>query len=60
MSHIPEGATYYYKSTYFKVSDTTYTHYYSKMWKESASITNQEVIDNGVKIHDVQTSSTTN
>jgi len=48
---IPNGAQYYYKHTYYRLGSNKYALYFGKLWSESASVTNQELITNGTRIY---------
>ena len=51
MNNIPLGAKYYYQRTYYKTG-WHYALYFAKgSWRQSASVTNEALALNGVKIY---------
>jgi hypothetical protein len=50
MNNIPLEAQYYYHHTYYQFGEC-YARYYSKnSWRDSASVTNEDLVLHGVKI----------
>lgn len=51
MENIPEGAEYYYKHTYYQLSNSMYARYFSRVWRDSAMVSNEELKRNGTRIN---------
>ena len=51
MNNIPKGAEYYYQHTYYKFGDMYALYFVNGSWRQSASLTNEELALYGVEIN---------
>ena len=52
MNNIPPGAEYYYKHTYYKFGEMYALYFANGSWRQSASVTNEELALSATKIND--------
>lgn len=50
MNNIPPGAEYYYQHTYYKFGDMYALYFANGSWRQSASVTNEELALHANKI----------
>ena len=50
MNNIPTGAEYYYQHTYYQFGKCYARYYANSTWRESASVTNEELALEAVEI----------
>ena len=51
MNNIPPGTEYYYQHTYYKFGEHYALYFANSSWRQSASVTNEELVLYGVKIN---------
>ena len=50
MNNIPRASAYYYQHTYYRFGEH-YARYYARgIWRDSASVTNEDLVLNGIEI----------
>lgn len=50
MNNIPKGAEYYYQHTYYKFCEHYALYFANSSWRQSASVTNEELALHATKI----------
>ncbi len=51
MNNIPPGAEYYYQHTYYKFGEHYALYFANSSWRQSASVTNEELALSATKIN---------